>query len=66
MSEFDDQIERIVLRAYRVRKSMNKVCQKAGIPASTWSRWLSGRVNPNQPAIDRLNAALDEFERDAA
>ena len=58
----DEQLEAIVIRAHRVRKSIRAVCLKAGIAPSTWSRWRAHEVTPNQSTIYRLNAALDEFE----
>jgi hypothetical protein len=65
MSDFADQMDAIVVRARRVRKSIRAICLKAGVAPSTWSRWQAQAVAPNQSTIDRLNAALDEFERAA-
>jgi hypothetical protein len=61
MTDFADQLDAIVVRARRVRKSIRAICLKA-----TWSRWQAQAVAPNQSTIDRLNSALDDFERDAA
>lgn len=66
MSDFTQQIEAIVLRAYRARRSIAAVCRQAGVAPSTWSRWQAGTAAPNQSTIDKLKAALDAFEREAA
>lgn len=66
MSNFDDQMDAIVIRARRVRKSIRAICIRAGVAPSTWSRWQAQTVEPNQSTVDKLNAALDEFEREAA
>jgi transcriptional regulator with XRE-family HTH domain len=56
-------MDSIVVRARRVRKSIRAICLKAGVAPSTWSRWQSEVVAPNQSTLDRLSAALDEFEQ---
>lgn len=66
MTDFTDQIEAIASRAFRLRKSIRQVCKRAGVAPSTFSRWRSGSVAPTQDTIDRLNEALDGFEREAA
>lgn len=65
MSDFSEQIEAIATRAFRLRKSIRKVCQAAGVAPSTFSRWRAGTVEPTQETIDKLNQALDEFERES-
>ena len=66
MTDFSHQIESIASRAFRLRKSIRQICKRAGVAPSTFSRWRSGVVDPTQDTIDKLNAAIDEFEREAA
>lgn len=66
MSDFDAQMREIAMRAYDLRKSITQVCRHAGVAPSTWTRWRDGTVKPNQSTMDKLKAALDRFEREAA
>lgn len=65
MATIDQQLEEIVLRGHRLRKSIRQICLKAGVAPSTWSRWRGNAVEADQATIDRLKAALDEFEAEA-
>lgn len=66
MDEFADQMDQIVVRARRLRKSISAICSRAGVAPSTWSRWQARAVTPNQSTLDKLSGALDEFEAEAA
>jgi len=66
LTAIDQQLEEIVIRAHRVRKSIRKICLRAGVAPSTWSRWRGHVVEADQATIDRLKTALAEFENEAA
>lgn len=56
-------------RAHRARVSMARVCRRAGINPTTFSRWKPSERNPNPmgatlQSIGRLYSALEEIERE--
>ena len=58
-------------RARRADVSMRQVCMKAGVAASTFSRWKVSEGNPNPvgatlASIGRLDEALRSFETQQA
>lgn len=48
------------------RYSMAAACRKAGLHETTPSRWKRGLVVPSMENYDRLEAAVEEFEREHA
>lgn len=59
-------IEQIEARAFAARTPIYKVCGRAGVAPSTFSRWRAGAVEPNGDTIDKLFDALTEIERERA
>jgi transcriptional regulator with XRE-family HTH domain len=61
-----DAILAIEVRAYEARIPMYKLCERAGVAASTVTRWKSG-PNPSVPSlttIGKLETALDAIEQE--
>jgi hypothetical protein len=50
-------------RAFRAGVEMPALCRAAGVPSSTWRRWVAGGAHRSD-TLDRLNAALHQLIED--
>lgn len=57
-------VDDIEARAFASRTPIYKVCERAGVAPSTFSRWRAGAVEPSGDTIDKLTDALTEIERE--
>jgi hypothetical protein len=57
------QIERSLRRA---KVSVNTVCREARVDRSTWTRWKTGKTEPNVKTWEKVKAALPDEARAAA
>lgn len=55
----DPQVIEIQRRAEAASLDMAPVLADAGVAASTWYRWRTGKVGPNLSTLRRVQDALD-------
>ncbi len=65
-AQIEASISLIEARAFAARTPIYKVCQKAGVAPSTFSRWRAKAVIPLGDTIDKMLGALDAIERERA
>ncbi|MGI4763455.1 MAG: hypothetical protein ACRYGP_00040 [Janthinobacterium lividum] len=59
-------VDDLVARATEAKVSMAAVCKRAGVAASTPSRWRGRLYEPTFKTLRRLEAALDSIIADRA
>ncbi len=57
-------LESVENRAKGLNLSMNKVCEKAKVPYSTYFRWREGVQSPTIKNLNKLLGAIDTLEKD--
>ncbi|MTK63178.1 MAG: hypothetical protein F8N15_01220 [Methanobacterium sp.] len=58
-----DEIAAIEARAKKLNLPMAYVCNWAGVPNSTWSKWKKGLFGPTKKNWDAITDAIADLER---
>ena len=58
-----DDVAGVEKRVSALGLTIKFVCDRAGVPASTWSHWKIGTRRPLKEKWDAIIAAVDDLER---